>query len=359
MRPVSQILERNIALFSAGSWLIINPEESAWVNICTASDFTVLHQYINIFQQCTGFSSALEFDSRDVIANSGKLSYTLKKGRHTHIFAPFLESGQFDNVLINMPKSKSHFKLLVDIAQACLANDGNVYVVGENKSGIKSIAKILETTGRVSKEDSARHCTLLHYKPNKCRVEFSPERYLQTHTYSVNNHEWFCCNYPGVFSEGRLDEGTQLLLQSLPQAIIDKTLDFACGAGVVAAYVMTNTPNTPIDCLDVSALALYASAQTLHSNGLHAKLIGADGLMGVNGRYRHILSNPPFHTGVHTDYEVTTRFINKAKSLLLKNGRMTIVANKFLPYLAQLQRNFKQVDIVKQNTRFTVYACHE
>lgn len=357
MRPVSQILERNIALFSSGSWLVINPEESAWVNLCTASDFTVLHQYLDVFQQCTGFQSALKFDSRDVIADSEKLSVTITKGRHTHIFAPFLQNGEFNNVLICMPKSKSHFKLLADIAKTCLANNGNIYVVGENKSGIKSVTKILEETGTVSKEDSARHCTLLHYQPNESVHIFNPEQYIQTHTYTVDNHDWLCCGYPGVFSEGRLDDGTQLLLQSLPHALVGKTLDFACGAGVIAAYVMTNTPNASIDCLDVSALALYATAHTLHSNGLHSQLLGSNGLLGITTKYQGILSNPPFHTGVHTDYEVTSHFINRAKVQLTQNGKMAIVANKFLPYLTQLQRHFKQVDIVKQNTRFTVYSC--
>jgi hypothetical protein len=45
-----------------------------------------------------------------------------------------------------------------------------------------------------------------------------------------------------------------------------------------------------------------------------------------------ILSNPPFHVGVHTDYFATENLLRKAAKHLKNGGELRLVANSFLKY---------------------------
>lgn len=358
MLPTSQLLERNIALFNSGSWLVVNPQEPSWLQLCSAAQLTVLHQYFDVFQSCTDYDSVLEFDSRDIVSNLTKLKFEFKRDTHLHIFAPFVLEGTFDNALILMPKSKSHLMCLVEMASARLNDESIIYIAGENRSGIKSIAKQLAKFGDVSKVDSARHCTMLSYIPKQAgKGDFSPDKVLNSLTYSLGNDQWQCASFPGVFSENSLDDGTALLLESVPFPFFGKTLDFACGSGVIASYLMSKMRHLDMHLSDVSAIALYCAAHTLHQNQQQAKLIAANGLKGVKFEYQNIVTNPPFHTGIATDYQIVTDFISTAVDSIKKDGKLMLVANRFLPYPEQLKQAFKSVDVISQNTRFSVYSC--
>jgi 16S rRNA (guanine1207-N2)-methyltransferase len=63
---------------------------------------------------------------------------------------------------------------------------------------------------------------------------------------------------PGVFSHGRLDRGTELLLEHLDKLPSGHLLDFGCGAGVLGAAVKRRYPHNPAT-LDVDAFAAASS----------------------------------------------------------------------------------------------------
>ena len=92
---------------------------------------------------------------------------------------------------------------------------------------------------------------------------------------------------------------------------------------------------------DVSALAVYCSALTLAENGLAATLYAADGLHGFTQKVQHIVTNPPFHTGIKTDYTITKRCF-RCKASLSRGGTMQMVANRFLPYPGLLAESSKR-----------------
>ena len=93
--------------------------------------------------------------------------------------------------------------------------DGQIYLVGENKGGIKSAGKLAEKYGTVSKIDSARHCSLINIHVEQ-RGEFNIDQWLDAQTYELDGCEWEVTSMPGVFSYKELDTGTRLLLEKLP-----------------------------------------------------------------------------------------------------------------------------------------------
>jgi 16S rRNA (guanine1207-N2)-methyltransferase len=122
---------------------------------------------------------------------------------------------------------------------------------------------------------------------------------------------------PGVFSHGRLDRGSALLLEHL-----DKLPAAICWTSAAARVCwgggQTSLPAQQVTLLDVDAFAAASSRLTLAANGLEAEVITGDGIdaapMGLNA----ILSNPPFHVGVHTDYFATENLLRKAAKHLKK-----------------------------------------
>jgi 16S rRNA (guanine1207-N2)-methyltransferase len=159
-----------------------------------------------------------------------------------------------------------------------------------------------------------------------------------------------------VFNHGCLDAGTKMLLENAPSTKQGKVLDFGCGAGLIATFLGLKNTALEFVCSDVSALATYATTQTLKLNGVTGEAILSDGLKNISGKFDLIVSNPPFHTGIATDYSVAETFLANAKQHLTKNGKLTIVANSFLKYPPILETQFETYQTVFKNNKFAVYS---
>ena len=85
------------------------------------------------------------------------------------------------------------------------------------------------------------------------------------------------------------------------------------------------------------------------------RVYAADLLSNLTDRqYSLIVSNPPFHAGKSIDYSITTAMIQQAHRVLTPNGRMIIVANRFIRYEQVLKQYFPKVSVLAQNNRFHV-----
>ena len=96
-----------------------------------------------------------------------------------------------------------------------------------------------------------------------------------------------------------------------------------------------------MDGLDVNWLAIEATALTAKRSGVAFRtLYCANGLIDSVPRYQHIVSNPPFHEGVGTQYDTAEAFIMRSHKHLVTGGNITLVANQFLEYEPLLQKAF-------------------
>ena len=269
--------------------------------------------------------------------------------------------GSFDSIILYWPKEKALAKLLIEQLSARLTSDGLLYCVGANNAGIKSFASLLKTMQLTAmKLDSARHCSL-----------FSAALPATSSTSAVllaasESHADIECKQgllkliglPGVFCAGRLDEGTRLLLDNLPPRLGNKLLDFGCGCGVISAALAKLDPSYQVTAADINAYALKATEQTLIANGLEATTLAVTGIDSFQGqKFDAIITNPPFHQGVATDYAVTEQLISQAPNHLNRGGKLILVANRFLEYPPILQKAFGQIDVLASTTKFVVYQC--
>ena len=259
-------------------------------------------------------------------------------------------------VILNLPREKERLVMMLHALSSWMSPQARLWLVGENKAGIKSAQRYLKQYFRnVAKLDSARHCVLFEASVPHKEQPFDLDAYVTTWPVDFAGQRIKVVSVPGVFAHGRLDKGSRLLLESLEKLHPSgKILDFACGSGVIACGLQAAGARAELTLLDVSAVALEASRQSLSLNGLTASLLPSDGLSELEGRYDWIISNPPFHRGVSNDLEIAQQFFATAGTFLAKNGRIVIVCNRHLPYASWLQNRFEKVERLDENDEFMI-----
>ena len=160
-----------------------------------------------------------------------------------------------------------------------------------------------------------------------------------------------------MFSHGRLDVGTRVLLDTFADLPQGKVLDFGCGAGVISAYAQSLPGQRTFTLVDCDALALASSGRTMAHVGADFKVLASDGLSEVEGEFDLILSNPPFHQGVKTHYEATEQFLAQSFRHLKKGGELRIVANSFLRYPPIIKDAFGNCETLLTRDGFSIYRA--
>jgi 16S rRNA (guanine1207-N2)-methyltransferase len=338
---INQLLLRNDDLLNAKSPLFIN---------LPVDDF--FHEYQTLYPQAELTLYNTNYQRHQQIKQ-------LALVKSTPVFSACYQSEvKHDLVIIQFPKSKAELNFTLamlanNTTEACL-----VLVVGENKSGIKSIAKL--TTNLLSecaKVDAARHCLLFACSLIPNQEKFELEKWLKPYSFSINGTEVNVVALPGVFSHNGLDMGTKVLLENLPKKIFGKVLDFGCGAGVIASYLGKTIPSIELHLLDVCALALYSAQETLKINGLTGTVFPSNSLSELQGKFDQVISNPPFHLGLKTNYQATETFLSKIKSHLKAKGTVTVVANSFLRYQPIMEEAIGHTQVLAKQKGFSLYHC--
>lgn len=239
-----------------------------------------------------------------------------------------------------------------------------LFLAGETNGGVNALAKQLQKSDAgVDKLDSARRCALYSVD------SLTPASQLITdntpHHEYTGPGELTLISQPGVFSHGRVDEGSAFLLETLTKQSHIKTgqlLDVGCGCGLLGAWLVKQYPELQLTACDVSGFALNTTRATLAANQLKGKVVAADIFTGLQEHtpeegFDLLVSNPPFHTGKTTDYELASRLISQAPKHLRKGGELWIVANRFLPYSDLLQKAFSNFTIAAETGKFRVYKA--
>ena len=259
-------------------------------------------------------------------------------------------------VILFLPREKERLGMLLHAIADQLGADCKVWLVGDNRGGIKSSPRHLEPFfSSVAVLDNARHCGLIEALGPSCDQPFELAGYVSQWSTSFAGHDISLRSLPGVFAHGRLDSGTALLLEVLGDLRPSgRILDFACGCGLVGIALLAASTESSLTLLDSSALAMESSRRSLQANALQAELLASDGLGEVSGRYDWIVSNPPFHRGVANDLEVAADFFRHSGTFLTENGKIVIVFNRHLPYSKWLTQAFGKVERLAENGEYVV-----
>jgi 16S rRNA (guanine1207-N2)-methyltransferase len=275
--------------------------------------------------------------------------------------------GHFDNIVMRIPKGRKLARRWLVQALHLLKPEANLYIVGAKSEGIESITKdaaeLFSSPPVVLGYKKGYRVYLLKKLPSLDLPEWSYEAGIAPdtwHTFDVILPGLNCrvFSLPGVFSYDRLDDGSAFLLDHLKVDQGEQILDIGCGYGILGlAALELSGLYGHADLVDNNLLAvasarrtfLYYSLQDKHSYSIFAGDL-TEGLPRQN--YSLVISNPPFHTGHKVDYTTSTALIQQASSILMPEGRLLLVANKFIRYEKIISDFFTKVELVAQNSRY-------
>ncbi|MFL5625275.1 MAG: methyltransferase [Ktedonobacteraceae bacterium] len=253
------------------------------------------------------------------------------------------------NILYQPGNTWIHYALR--LAAYALKPGGRLYVLGAKDRGILSVAKRMqETFGNVA--------TLAISKGQRvvCSRQSENKPLGTTASVATSINDPSISLLPLVFADGKLDEGTRLLIDALQVHPDDTALDIGCGAGFIGLHIAHLAAKGHVTMVDVSLATVAVAQRRVAASGLaNITVLPSDGAQAVlSQRFDLVVTNPPFHQGGIQTTAIAERFIGEAAQVLRPRGRFYLVANRFLKYEPTLRAHFKELHEVGGNTRYKV-----
>ena len=131
----------------------------------------------------------------------------------------------------------------------------------------------------------------------------------------------------GVFSHGRLDPGTELLLRKAPAPPPrGELLDLGCGAGPIAMTLARRSPDATVWAVDVNERARALCAANATANGIPNVVVLPPEGVPADVRFDAIWSNPPIRVGKVALHDLLAAWLGR----LTPTGRALLVVQRHL-----------------------------
>lgn len=279
--------------------------------------------------------------------------YFNKLAASGHSVVPRPGDGTFDGALVLTGRHRGRNEAWIGTAIERVVPGGLIVVAGGADEGIaslrKRLAKLIDIEGHLPKY----HGTALWFRrpldASAAIAGLAGEPGLADGRFAAA---------PGMFSHDRIDAGSRLLAEHLPDESKGAAADFGAGWGYLSAVLAERTRGLKsIDLFEADFESLEAAKVNL------AAIPGAPkteffwhDLVGekVLRKYDLIVMNPPFHQGRAAEPAIGQAMIGAASSSLRPGGRLFMVQNRGLPYEQTLQANFSRVSEVRRDGAFRI-----
>jgi 16S rRNA (guanine1207-N2)-methyltransferase len=271
-----------------------------------------------------------------------------------------LSPASFDLVLSHLPRGRAVQEELLRGAAWVLRPGGRFYFVAHKRAGIKgAIAYARELFGRcgVVRQKKGYHVAMA-VRPADLEPTPPADGYV-TRTITLDGVETVLVSKPGVFAWDRLDDGTAALVGAMEVGDGEQVLDLGCGTGLAGLAAARRAGRDGVVLVDADARAVESARRTLSaSGGVDGQVLLSDCGSAVLERcFDVVITNPPFHQGVGVDYEVACQFVRDAARVLCRDGRLFLVANRFLRYGDLIRETFGNVATAYADSRYHVLTA--
>lgn len=178
-------------------------------------------------------------------------------------------------------------------------------------------------------------------------------------TYSYDSHDLELVTDAGVFSKGKIDFGSDLLvktfLKTYPPGPTKNIIDVGCGYGPIGLMIAKVSPHHEVTMVDVNQRALNLSRKNKKRNRIeNVEVKESDGLSQVeDNTYDFVLTNPPIRSGK----EVVHRILEDAYVKLKLGGELFVVIQKKqgMPSAKKkMQDTFGNVEVLEKSKGYYI-----
>lgn len=253
--------------------------------------------------------------------------------------------GRYAAALVCLPRAKVEARAI--IAHACALSDGIVVIDGQKTDGVEGILKAMRGRVTVHGPVTKAHGKLFWI------AEPAADQFADWATGPTMTDGGFW-TAPGVFSADGVDLASALLADALPAKMGAHVCDLGAGWGFLSAHVLQREGVEAVHLVEANHVALECARRNVTDP--RAQFHWAD---GTDWEPAHkidtIVMNPPFHVGRAAEPQIGQAFVAAAARLLTPQGHLWMVANRHLPYEAELKTRFIQVDEIGSDARFKLF----
>ncbi|WP_296165879.1 methyltransferase [uncultured Brevundimonas sp.] len=286
-----------------------------------------------------------------------------------------VEPGSVDDIMIYAPPGVLERRYTLALALRALKPGGRLDVMAPKDKGGSRLKKELEALGvTVGETAKAHHRRCVVTSPETATgldaaIAAGAMRLVPWDEQSEPGEGFW--SQPGMFSWDRVDAGTNRLGEYFAEnggvdlGFKGAGADLGCGWGALTdAVLMSDSRVSSMRLIDVDRRAIRAAKQYIGDREAHfagtaqISYQWADvRLLDENADLDFIVTNPPFHDGGAEDKRLGQAFIRKTSGMLKKGGVLWCVANRHLPYEAELNAAFKRVRMVADSGGYKLFEA--
>ncbi len=265
---------------------------------------------------------------------------------------------EFDLVLIKIPKTLALLEYQLYSLRGLIRTGSRIIGAGMTRSIHKSTIKLFEhilgptTTSLAWKK--ARLIFVTRDESINTGASPDPDRFVVE-----ADREYSIVSPANVFSRGRLDDGTRLLIENMPVSTrYQRIVDLGCGNGLVGLIAASLNAQASILFSDESYMAVACARENFSAAfgaDRDADFKVTDCLQGIADESADlVLNNPPFHQQNTVGDAIAWKMFIEARRVLKPLGELWVVGNRHLAYHSRLKKLFGACEQIASNRKFVV-----
>ncbi len=257
---------------------------------------------------------------------------------------------QFDLVCLILPADRGNalVRFWLERAFVFTKPGGRVLVAGDKDKGFERYfkeAKGFFGNAEILERSKGLRVGILEKNLNENSVQPQPEHFV----IEARALKLECEALPGVFSSGKLDIASKVLLEYLPNANSKRVLDIGAGYGALGG--MLALEGAKVTMLEDDWFGVKSIERMIELNNLSARVLHSDvdSSLEKDAKFDLIVMNPPFHVGKDVILDVALEFIQSSGRHLERGGEIWLVANHFLPYEQAISSLGRVREVARKN----------
>jgi len=244
--------------------------------------------------------------------------------------------------IVSLPRAKAEARAM--IADACEVCNGIVVIDGQKTDGIDSILRDVRDRVTVSGPISKAHGKMFW-------ISAPASDFFVDWKQGPSKTPGGFWTAPGVFSADGVDLASALLVDALPEKLGTEVADLGAGWGFLSAHILTRKTVEKLYVVEAGHMALECARRNVTDD--RAEFLWEDATAWQPPhRLDAVVMNPPFHTGRAAEPQIGQAFVAAAARVLSAQGKLWMVANRHLPYEAELKTRFAHVEEIGGDARF-------